>query len=181
MRLPGGAASLRGWAGAAPAPLLAARGRGGLARPCPGAGPHRRRPERSGEWGSGASGGNDAAEGAATARGLGGGAGLRREGVLHRPRQPHHQLGRPPRQVGGGSVGTGGRAGRAGSSAPGSPSFSQVGERLRSEVCGLGVAPRRVLGLLPRCPVGDGCGPWLQLGSAPGEGKSRRSFRYSQT
>lgn len=33
MRLPGGGASLRGWAGAAPAPLRAARGRGAPARP----------------------------------------------------------------------------------------------------------------------------------------------------
>lgn len=46
--------------------------------------------ERGAAWGGAAGTGDDAAEGAAAARGLGGGTGLRREGVLHRPRQPHH-------------------------------------------------------------------------------------------
>lgn len=72
--------------------------------PVPGSAPAA---ERGAAWGGAAGAGDDAAEGAAAARGLGGGAGLRREGVLHRPRQPHHQLDRPPRQVGaGGAAGT---------------------------------------------------------------------------
>lgn len=198
VRLPGGGASLRGWAGAAPAPLLAARGRGGPARPCPGAAspppprpPHpprpRRRPvpERSGGWGSAAVGGDDAAEGAAAARGLGGGAGLRREGVLHRPRQPHHQLGRPPRQVGGGGGGAGGRGGQGGGRRSGSLfSPSPGGGRTRGRPVCLpppGAAPRRVLSSLPSCPVGTCCRPGEpRCGSAGGQGGegSGRSLRY---
>lgn len=58
-------------------------------------------PRRPGAaWGSAGRAREDAPAGAAPAGGLGGGARLRRQGLLHRPHEPHHQLDRPARQVG---------------------------------------------------------------------------------
>lgn len=177
-RLRGGAGSggARGRAGRPPppprlAPARPCRGAGvraPAAPPCaagPAAAPLRSAPPRTTSssgapgalraWGGAARAGDDAAEGAAAARGLGGGAGLRREGVLHRPRQPHHQLGRPPRQVGlrGSAPGGGGcpaprPRGAACGPPGGSPGAAGCGGRcpgLGGVIggCGLLAAPRR--------------------------------------
>lgn len=58
-------------------------------------------PRRPGAaWGSAGRAREDAPAGAAPAGGLGGGARLRRQGLLHRSHEPHHQLDRSAGQVG---------------------------------------------------------------------------------